>query len=52
VEENLAIAKANGASSLIRLYKALGGGWPSMENASAIEGSNDEGEGQMDGGGT
>ena len=27
VEESLAIAKADGASPLIRLYKALGGGW-------------------------
>ena len=51
VEENLAISRANGASSLIRLYKALGGGWPSAD-ASAVENSNDDAEGQTDGGGT
>jgi NodT family efflux transporter outer membrane factor (OMF) lipoprotein len=28
VEESLAGAKADGATALIRLYKALGGGWP------------------------
>ncbi|MCL2102534.1 MAG: efflux transporter outer membrane subunit [Syntrophorhabdaceae bacterium] len=45
VEESLAIAKANGASSLVRLYKALGGGWPSDVYAaeeSAGNGNDDE----------
>ena len=50
VEENLAIAKASGTSSLIRLYKALGGGWSPMD-ASAVESAKDDGDGEMDGGG-
>jgi len=51
VEENLAIAKAGGASSLIRLYKALGGGWPAADVFAAEDGNSDGG-GKKDGGGT
>ena len=53
VEESLATAKAGGASSLIRLYKALGGGWQSQD-ASAAKADENEGEEtdrQTDGGG-
>jgi outer membrane protein TolC len=42
VEENLAVAKANGASSLVMLYKALGGGWPQSDVIAAAPGSNSE----------
>ena len=54
VEENLAIAKASGASSLIRLYKALGGGWPQSDVSVAEQVSNvevAEAGGLTDGGG-
>jgi NodT family efflux transporter outer membrane factor (OMF) lipoprotein len=43
VEESLAIAKADGASSLIRLYKALGGGWSPMAATAGEVGNKDGG---------
>jgi len=52
VEENLAIAKANGASALIRLYKALGGGWSPAEASVVEDATNGDGNGKIDGGGT
>jgi outer membrane protein TolC len=56
IEENLAVARAGGASSLVRLYKALGGGWSSGEFSAAEptvnQDANKETDGKKDGGGT
>ena len=40
VEDSLASAEADGASALIRLYKALGGGWAAKDSGNAAETTN------------
>lgn len=37
VEDSMASAEADGASALIRLYKALGGGWTRKDSGNAME---------------
>jgi outer membrane protein TolC len=37
IEDSLASAEADGASALIRLYKALGGGWTAKDSGNAVE---------------
>ncbi|HZW14098.1 MAG TPA: efflux transporter outer membrane subunit [Noviherbaspirillum sp.] len=37
IEDSLAVAEADGASSVIRLYKALGGGWEPVPTSAASD---------------